>query len=252
MSSGTGSTSPLGRPVAAVSGVSANAVSMFSQPARTSATSAVTDAGLIETYNPSSITLSGEAPALEGAPSTVTGTARATAFARTMAVDAVNQVAYIITASGLSIIPMNPPASTLSTRPAVNLGGVVSLADYTAGLAAGGLVTIFGRNLSNGTASTTVAPLPTILGGTCVTLNNQALPLSLASAGQINAQITPSMAAGNYPLVVHNIGASAAAASTTVKIAKYAPAVLIGSGGQAAITHADGSFVTPGQSRQPG
>ena len=245
ITAGSGSTSPLGRPVAAVTAVSANSISMFSLPVRTSATSAVTDAGLIETYivgNNSNVA-AGTAPTLEGAPSTVTGTARVTAFARTMAVDPTTQTAYVISASGLSIIPLAPAASSPATRPAINSGGVVGLADYTSPLAAGGLVTIFGRNLSSGTATTTVTPLPTILGNTCVTLNNTALPLSLASAGQINAQIPITLAAGSYPLVVHNISASAASVSTTIRVAKYAPAVLIGGGGQAAITHLDGSFV---------
>ena len=36
-----------------------------------------------------------------------------------------------------------------------------------------------------------IMPLPTILGGACVTLNNQPSPLLMNSAGQINAQIPP-------------------------------------------------------------
>jgi uncharacterized protein (TIGR03437 family) len=246
ITAGSGSTSPLGRPVAAVTAVSANSISMFSLPARANATAATTDAGLIESYVVANNgnQPAGTSPALEGAPSIVTGNGRATAFARTMAVDPATQTAYVITASGLSVIPLAPVAVNPATRPAINPGGVVGLADYTSPLASGSLMTIFGRNLSAGTATTTVTPLPTILGDTCVTLNNTALPLTLASAGQINAQIPTTLAAGSYPLVVHNISANAASANTTIRVAKYAPAVLIGAGGQAAITHLDGSFVT--------
>jgi uncharacterized protein (TIGR03437 family) len=119
----------------------------------------------------------------------------------------------------------------------------VSLGDYTTAVAAGGLVTIFGKNLGTSAASAT-PPLPTLLSGTCVTLNNQPLPLAYVTSGQINAQIPPSLAAGKYPLVIRSIANGIASASSTMTVSKYAPAVLMGDGGQAAILHADGSFVT--------
>ena len=61
-------------------------------------------------------------------------------------------------------------------------------------------------------------PLPVILGGTCVTLNNVALPLFMTSATQINAQIPPATATGNFPLVVRSIANQAASASQQVTI----------------------------------
>jgi uncharacterized protein (TIGR03437 family) len=45
--------------------------------------------------------------------------------------------------------------------------------------------------------------------------------------------------------VVHSITNTVASTSTTLTISKYAPAVLIGNVGQAAILHLDGNFVTP-------
>src|ERR1019366_9524554 len=145
---GTTGATAAGRPVAAVTAVSATVLAQFSQPVRATATSAVTDAGLIEFYNPTTRALAASAPTLEGAPSVVTGTTRVSAFARTLAIDAAGSNAYALTASGLSIIPLTASANT-QNRPAVFSGGVVSLADYTPAVASGGLVTIFGRNLGS-------------------------------------------------------------------------------------------------------
>jgi uncharacterized protein (TIGR03437 family) len=239
---GTNSLSATGREVGAVMAISATQVAQFTVPVRTSATAAVTDAGEIELYNPVTGSVQGAAaPTLEGPPSTITGSTRTAAFPRTLAVDAAGKNAYALTASGLSIIPLQSAANAVS-RPSVNFGGVVSLADYTAPVAAGGLVSIFGRNL--GTTASAGAPMPDVIGGTCVTLNNQPLPLALVSPGQINAQIPVGLAAGKYPLVVRSISNQVASFSSTVTVSTYAPAVMMGSGGQAAIVHGDGSFVT--------
>ena len=159
-----------------------------------------------------------------------------------MALDSTGTNAYVLTVSGLSIIPLAAIPPTARPTPAQN--GVVNLASYQTKVAPGSLIGIFGSNLaSQATASTT--PLPAILGGTCVTLNNVAIPLMATTSGQINGQIPPSLAAGKYPLVVHSITNQAASASAlTVTVAKYAPAVLTDSSGRAAIYHQDGSPVT--------
>ncbi len=238
---GANSLSASGREVGAVAAVSATQIAQFSVPVRASATATVTDAGEIEMYNPVSGSSAGAAAAtLEGPPSAVTGTTRTSAFARTLAIDKAGQNAYAITASGLSIVPLQ--SLNASLRPSINPGGVVSLGDYTTPLAAGGLVAIFGNNF--GTATSASAPLPGVLGGTCVTLNNQPMALEFVNSGQINAQIPVSLAAGRYPLVIRSIANQIASASTTVAVSQYAPAVLMGGAGQAAILHLDGSYVT--------
>ncbi len=117
----------------------------------------------------------------------------------------------------------------------------MSLADFTAPIATGGLISIFGKNL--GTLATGAPPLPTVLGGMCVTLNNQPIPLELTSPGQINAQVPVTLAAGRYPLVLRSIANQTISASTTVTVAKYAPAVLM-AGTQTSIIHTDGTYVT--------
>jgi uncharacterized protein (TIGR03437 family) len=237
---GTNSLSASGRQTGAVAAVSSTAVAQFTVPVRASATATLTDAGQIEMLNASTGTSQQVSPTLEGPASTVTGTTRTSVFARTLAVDQAGGNAYALTASGLSVIPLQTAAISAS-RPSMN--AITSLADYTPGVAAGGLMTIFGRNLSNTTALSS-APLPTVMGGTCVTINNQAAPITYVSPGQINAQIPVGLAAGRYPLVIRSIANNVASASSTLTVSKYAPAVLIGGGGQPAIFHADGSFVT--------
>ena len=161
---------------------------------------------------------------------------------RTMALDSTGANAYVLTASGLSVIQMGaiPP----SVRPVLAQNGVANLANYQSSVAPGSLIGIFGSNLaSQATSSTT--PLPAILGGTCVTLNNAPIPLLATASGQINAQLPTTLAAGSYPLVVHSISSQATSlAALTVKVAKYAPAVFTDSSGKAAIYHQNGQPVT--------
>ena len=236
----TNGLSSSGRLVAGVAAVSATQLAEFTEPVRASATAVAADAGMVEIVNPATGASAGGLPTLEGPAVIGTGTTRVGQFARTIAIDTAGATAYVLTATGLSIVALAPGAAS-ATRPSVNNGGAVSLGDYTASLAAGGLVSIFGQNF--GATAVGAPPLPTVLSGACVTLNGAPIPLLLMSATQINAQIPLTLAAGRYPLVVRNITNQAISATTNVTVAKYAPAVLIGNGGQPAIIHKDGTFV---------
>jgi uncharacterized protein (TIGR03437 family) len=237
---GTNGTSPLGRLVAAVTAVSGTQLAEFTEPLRGNPTAPVTDAGMIELYDPATGATAGSTPVLEGPSLTVTGLTRVNGFARTLAIDSAGGTAYALTATGLSVIPLGPAPSNAATRPSVNAGGVVNLGNMQPALAPGGLLAILGRNL--GSSATATAPLPTLLGGVCVTLNNQPVPLSMTSAGQINGQVPVTLAPGRYPLVVRSIDNQSVSGTTTVTVAKYAPAVLVDNNGQAAIMHQDGTF----------
>jgi uncharacterized protein (TIGR03437 family) len=158
---------------------------------------------------------------------------------RMMAVDPSGANAYVLTASGLSIIPLGQTSA--QGAPALTGNAVVNTASFTAGVAPGSLISIFGRNLGQSAAAGST-PLPTVLGGSCVTLNNSPLPLLAASAGQINAEVPPNLAVGRYPLVVRSTVAQAASGSVTVTIAKYAPAIFMDAQGPA-IFHKDGTRV---------
>jgi len=119
-------------------------------------------------------------------------------------------------------------------------------------VASGGLVSIFGQRLASA-ASAAGTPLPVVLGGTCVTLNNTPLPLLATFPNQINVQLPPTLAAGRYPLVVRSIANHEASSSATVAVSKYAPAVFVDANGPA-IFHLDGSRLdryNPGQRDEP-
>lgn len=241
----TNAYSPSGRPVAAVTAVSATQVALFTVPLRSNAAAAVPDPGAVELYNPVTGALIGSATALEGPSSVPIGAATVTVFPHTLGVDLTTSTAYMVTATGLSIVTTSASAANTAVRPSINPGGIVNLADFTPGLAAGGLMTIFGKNLGTAATATATAgtPLPTMLGGMCVTLNNVPIPLELTGPGQINAQIPVTLAAGRYPLVLRNIPQQAASVASTVTVAQYAPAVLM-AGTQASIVHHDGTYVT--------
>jgi uncharacterized protein (TIGR03437 family) len=233
-----------GTPLAsAVAPIGPSSYATFTQPSRTGASSAVMQAPLIQTAdsssgNPSAIPV----PALEGPVSTQTGNQRVNLPGRLMTVDPATSTAYLLTASGLSIIPLQ---ANSSPSPQMNPQGTVSLSNYAAAFAPGELLSIFGQNLSSSTQSA-AAPLPAILGNTCVTVNNQPVPLAVVSADQINAQIPPTLAPGTYTAIVRSIDRHSTSQPSPVAIAKYAPSVFVDpSSGQAAIYYTDGSPVTP-------
>lgn len=239
-----------GRPVAAVAALGAQSFARYSTPQRASATATVTDAGLVEIVDLQSQRTTATAAGLEGPLTAAIGTARAITAGRLMAVDPSGATAYVVTASGLSIIPLTQTAS--QATPSIANNGIVNTATYTAGVATGGLVSIFGRNLAQ-SATSSATPLPTVLGGVCVTLNNAPLPLLATAAGQINAQVPPTLAAGRYPVVVRSTTGQGASSAITLTVAKYAPAIFIDAGGPA-IFHANGQRVDkahPGNRDEP-
>ena len=247
----TGTTS---RPVAALAQINATSFLRFTQPIRTAATQLATDAGLFEVID-ANTALPGRASALalEGPLSQATTTGRATAISgRTVAVDSSGSTVYALSTSGLSIIPLDSP--TPANLPRVNARGAVNLTSGLAAVAQNSLLSIYGANLGS-TAQATNTPLPSLMGGTCVTLNNTPLPLFFTSSGQINAQIPPELATGNYALVVHSVSNKAASPTQTVTISKYAPAVFVDPvTKQVAILHQDGKYVNkdnPAQRDEP-
>jgi uncharacterized protein (TIGR03437 family) len=264
------------RPISAVAAISSTMFARFVQPTRASTTAAVTTPPSIEVALANSGTAMMSLPALEGPLSTQAGTTRVNVSGRTMAVDTAGMNAYMLTTSGLSVIPMTnlpavigavgggtggPPtggpgggggggfaglaAALLANTPLINQNGIVNTANYQATVAPDSIVSIYGTNLgSSATYSST--PLPDLMGGVCVTLNNQPAPLLLTSSGQINLQVPPTLAAGKYPLVIRSITNNTASFSQTVTVSKYSPAVAVDpNSNQASIYHSDGTFVTP-------
>jgi uncharacterized protein (TIGR03437 family) len=133
--------------------------------------------------------------------------------------------------------------ASLAQTPVVNSRGVVNAASFTASVAPGSLVSIFGSNLAAQPAQATAIPLPTSLGGVTVTFNGFNAPLLYVSPGQINAQIpfaVPSNQTVN--IVVNNNGVLSG--PQTVDVNAYAPGVFSLNGYAVAI-HSDGSLAAP-------
>ena len=218
-----------GRPVAAVTTMNAQAFARFSTPIRANATAAVTDAGWSRWSNRDAADTGDGA----GAGGAAGDRRRHGAGEHQRPADgggAAGQNAYVLTASGLSIIPMT--AASAQNAPVLTGNGVVNTANYTSGIAPGGLISIFGRNL--GTAATACAtPLPTVLGGACVTLNNAPIPLLATSTGQINAQVPPTLAAGRVSSGRAVDREPGGVGIVTVTVARYAPAIFLDAQGPA-------------------
>lgn len=226
------------RPVAAVAAVSGTTYAQFSQPVRGTTTATVTDAGMVQLFDVATQRSLGAINTLEGPLQIATGAARISMNGRTMAIDAASGTVYLLTASGLSILPA---ATTTAAAPSFTAGGVTNTANFQPKIAPGGLISIFGKNLASD-ANSQGTPLPTTLGGACVTFNNAPIPLLATSAGQINAQVPTTLAAGNYPVVIRSFATNTASNSVTVAVAKYAPAVFVDASGPA-IFHANGQRV---------
>jgi len=163
---------------------------------RTTAAAATTP-GVMERVDPNSAaivrpTSITEAP-LVGQPGAV--------FTRTLAPLA-NRSAFVsLTASGFTVISWDYDASVAPP----SLQKVVSAADDETPIAPGGLVTVWGSQLSAVNIATSEVPVPTALADSCLTVNGALAPMLFASPSQINAQL-PFEVEGNATMVLHTPG----------------------------------------------
>jgi hypothetical protein len=153
---------------------------------------------------------------------TVLGTTRFNFPPRSMVIDA-NSVAYIITVSGLSVVPLTPGGSAAPQIAAAK--GVVNSGDGSTNLRSGGFVTVNGSNLATAATASTL-PAPTVLGGSCVTFNDVVLPLLQTSSGQISAQIPATVNSGTN--VVQVISLATGQKSATVAVTVLPPSITAG------------------------
>lgn len=215
-------------PIPAVAPIGGGQFARFSTPFRTNAAAVVTELSNVEIVNVDTGAVIRRTATIEGPVATLVGNARQVVNGRTMAVDSTGTTAYALTASGLSIVNLQP--QVLTNRPTATTAGVVSTSSGLTDLAPGSLVSIFGRNLAtSATASTPAAnaPLPTLLGNVCVTMNNVPIPLIATSPDQINAQIPLELAPGTFPLVIRAVDRKLASTNVNVRVVRYAPGVIV-------------------------
>ena len=144
------------------------------------------------------------AVAPENPPFVILGTQRIAVPARQLAVDSAGN-AYQVSVSGLSVISL-AQAGASSPRPSITGGsrGIVNANTGTATFSPGSFITVTGANLA-APAATDQLPLPTVLGGSCVTLSDIPLPLLEASDGQMTAQIPDTLLPGLYVAQVRSL-----------------------------------------------
>ncbi len=215
---------PLGQPFPATDGTSSGAGVLSGAGLRTTATAAAAP-GVIQRIN---LTNRGEYNATLMAEAPVTASSLTTppvgqigetisAFTRTLAISPDQSRIFVLTTSGLTVLPSTFDA--VLAKPVVS--SVVNAANQSSLVALGGVVDINGSSLATGSLSAGAPPLPESLGDVCALVNNIPLPLFSVSTGQIVAQLP--YIAGTASLVVHNTGGVSAPFSLTIQ--GQAPAI---------------------------
>ena len=119
-------------------------------------------------------------------------------FTRTLAPMPSAGTVVALTVSGLTVLSAN--YDTATAPPAIT--SVVSAADSTSSVAAGGLISIYGQQMSPVNLATSQIPLPTALGQMCMAVNGTPIPLIYVSNTQVNAQL-PFSLTGNATMTIH-------------------------------------------------
>lgn len=139
-------------------------------------------------------------------------------FTRSLASLANRNAIVALTTSGFTVFPWAFDAGVSPPR----LDRIVNAADGTQPVAPGGLISVFGSNLSPVSQSSRQVPLPTVLGESCLTINGQPVPVMYVSPRQINAQL-PFAIDGSTQLVLRTPGG--VSDSFNVTILPAAPSV---------------------------
>ncbi|MGA9626731.1 MAG: hypothetical protein WBQ65_19815, partial [Bryobacteraceae bacterium] len=207
------------RNVAAVAPLNDHQFLWLTTPVRQSITTATRDDSrtTLQTIdlNAGAVSLVGPVP--ENPVVSVFGTTRFNTNPRMMVVDSAGTTAYAITISGLSVISLAPAGN--NTQPAISTGAgaVVNSSSAGAPITPGSFVTIRGKNLAaTGVAST--LPPPTVLGGSCVTFGDIALPLLSTSSGQIQAQVPVTMLPGTQVVEVRSLATAQDSAPVLITV----------------------------------
>ena len=122
-------------------------------------------------------------------------------FTRTLAVLPSRNAIVNLSVSGFTVLPWNYDASVAPPR----LERIANSADGQRPVAPGGLISVFGQNLSPINVTTRTIPLPTALGESCLTVNGMPVPLIFVSENQMNAQL-PFNIVGNVTMILRTPG----------------------------------------------
>ena len=132
-------------------------------------------------------------------------------FTRSLAVLPNRSAIVALTTSGFTVFPWDFDVGGAPPR----LDRIVNAADGTQPVAPGGLITLYGTDLSPVSQASRQMPLPTILGESCLTVNGQPVPVMYVSPRQINAQL-PFAVDGKTQLVFRTPGGASDAFNVTI------------------------------------
>jgi len=159
---------------------------------------AVTSPGVIERVDP---TQAANAKPTAMAEAPLVSSSILWPFTRTLAPLADQSAVISLTISGFTVLPWNYDAAV--APPQIN--SVVNAADGTKPVAPGGLISVYGQQMSPVNIATQQIPLPTALGESCLTVNGVAVPVLFVSGQQINGQL-PTNVNGNATMVLRTPG----------------------------------------------
>jgi uncharacterized protein (TIGR03437 family) len=159
-------------------------------------------------------------------------------FLRTLAPLSNGNFIVQLSTSGFTAIPATFDAPV---QPPV-IKAVTNAADQGFGIAAGGLVTVWGSGLSNGTAAAGSLPLSAGLNNVCLYVGTTAMPLLFVSPNQINAQLPFSLPAGASIVLSNEYGGSL---PFRLSVQPSAPAIFrTAQGGPVIVRTIDGKMIT--------
>ncbi len=139
------------------------------------------------------------------------------------------------------------------SAPAIYAGGVVNGASFAKGasLPPGGIISLFGKNLAQGSTLASQLPLTTNLGGTSASVGGVDMPLFYSGSGQINAQLPVDLPTNSQlQIIVRTTGGAAAQIATvpeTINVGSFAPGIFTvnsSGSGDGVIMHADNSLIS--------
>ncbi len=149
----------------------------------------------------------------------------ASPFTRTIAPLASQTAIVNLTVSGVTVLPWNYDASVAPPQ----ITSVVNAADFGTDIAPGGLISVFGTQLSPVNMASAEIPLPTALANSCLSVNGLPMPILFVSSSQVNAQM-PFQAIGNVTLILHTPGGTSN--NYNLVIEPNAPSVFLATVGQ--------------------
>jgi uncharacterized protein (TIGR03437 family) len=163
-------------------------------------------------------------------------------FTRTIAPLANQSAIANLTVSGVTILPWNYDAGAAPP----NITSVVN-AGMGSDIAPGGLISVFGTQLSPVNMTTSEIPLPTALANSCLSVNGLAVPILYVSPNQVNAQM-PYQEIGDVTLILRTPGGQSN--NYNLVIEPNAPSVFLASVGSetnipTVIRNDDNELVTP-------